>query len=97
MLQINDWAARDRPVPSVRIALTAASTVSPRDDFEAWIAEDISRLAERVFGNQQNAFKWLHQPNLATDNKAPIELLGTLEGFKRVENLLLRIDYGVLA
>ena len=42
------------------------------------------------------AASWLREPNLAMDDQRPIDLLGTEEGFHRVKNLLLRIQYGVL-
>ena len=54
-------------------------------------------LAIEVFGDEDVAVAWLREPNLATDNKAPIAMLGTTEGYERVRNLLLRIEYGVLA
>ena len=54
-------------------------------------------LANDVFGDMSVATAWLRQPNLAMDNKAPIAVLGTKKGFARVKNLLLRIQYGVLA
>jgi putative toxin-antitoxin system antitoxin component (TIGR02293 family) len=58
---------------------------------------EISALATEIFGDAPVATAWLREPNLAMDNKAPIALLGTQEGFNRVKNLLLRIQYGVLA
>src|SRR5437763_410409 len=48
-------------------------------------------LAIEVFDDEEVAVAWLREPNLATDNKAPIALLGTTEGYERVRNLLLRI------
>ena len=57
----------------------------------------IEALAERVLGDQTAARVWLLRPNLATDDKPPLDLLGDPAGFQRVENLLLRIEYGVLA
>ncbi len=59
--------------------------------------QSITPLAVQVFGNEIAAVSWLNEPNLAMDNKPPSMLLGTEEGFARVKNRLLRIDYGVLA
>jgi len=59
--------------------------------------ESVLRLAVSVFENEEVAREWLNQPNLATDEKPPIALLGTEEGFLRVQTLLHRIEYGVLA
>lgn len=58
---------------------------------------DLEALAEAVIGDREEARKWLSEPNLATDNRAPILLAGSPEGYERVRNLLLRIEFGVLA
>lgn len=63
----------------------------PADDIET-----IRSLARDVFGDRVIASEWLQRPNLATDNRPPIALLGTQEGFHRVKTLLQRIEYGVL-
>ncbi|MFL6446200.1 MAG: antitoxin Xre/MbcA/ParS toxin-binding domain-containing protein [Bryobacteraceae bacterium] len=63
-------------------------------------ASDIAKiqsLATQVFDDEKSAVAWLHEPNLATDNLPPMSVLGTPDGYKRVQNLLLRIQYGVLA
>ena len=54
-------------------------------------------LAKRVFENSKAAERWFNQPNFATDNRPPAELLESTEGCAQVKNLLLRIEYGVLA
>jgi antitoxin StbD len=59
--------------------------------------EEVTQLANLVFGDNSVATSWLREPNLATDNQSPISLLGTVDGFDRVKDLLLRIQYGVLA
>ena len=77
----------------------------PMPLMNAWIAshlpveqiEEVTQLANVVFGDYTVATSWLREPNLATDNQSPISLLGTPNGFERVKNLLLRIQYGVLA
>jgi putative toxin-antitoxin system antitoxin component (TIGR02293 family) len=60
-------------------------------------AGEITALAISVFGKEETAKEWLSERNLATDDKPPIGLLDTAEGVERVKNLLLRIEYGVLA
>ena len=54
-------------------------------------------LATSVFGDPTVATVWLGEMNIATGGKPPIALAQTSEGAKHVENLLLRIQYGVLA
>jgi putative toxin-antitoxin system antitoxin component (TIGR02293 family) len=59
--------------------------------------QSIRDLARRVFENAKVAERWLEQPNVATNNDSPANLLATPEGREQVKNLLLRIEYGVLA
>lgn len=64
----------------------------PKDDIES-----ARELATEVFGDEDLGKSWLLEPNLATDDRPPLSLLGTTGGLERVKNLLLRIQYGVLA
>ena len=82
------------------------SVKTPTESLEAsWIETHlpkqqiaaIKQMADTVFGDEKIAESWLSEPNLAMDGKRPVDLLGTEEGFGRVKNLLLRIQYGVLA
>ena len=59
--------------------------------------EEITSLATAVLEDGEKAVRWLSMANPATDDRAPIELIGEPQGFERVKNLLLRIEYGVLA
>jgi uncharacterized protein (DUF2384 family) len=59
--------------------------------------EEISTLASVVIGDRLMAVRWLSEPNLATDDRPPIDLIGEPDGFQRVKNLLLRAEFGVLA
>jgi putative toxin-antitoxin system antitoxin component (TIGR02293 family) len=59
--------------------------------------EEISILASAVLGDQDKGVKWLSEPNIAMDSKAPIDCIGEQAGYERVKNLLLRIEYGALA
>jgi len=52
-------------------------------------------LALEVFGNQKSAtVAWLHDPILGLGGKAPVEFLDTDEGLRRVEQVLMQLDYG---
>jgi uncharacterized protein (DUF2384 family) len=64
----------------------------PKNDIES-----ARELATEVFGDEDLGKSWLLEPNLATDDRPPLSLLGTTGGLERVRNLLLRIQYGVLA
>ena len=86
-----------------RIPATGAGTVAALA--QRWITghlpaaeiEEISTLASAVIGDRSKATQWLSEPNIATDNRAPIDLIGEKDGYERVKSLLLRIEYGVLA
>jgi hypothetical protein len=49
-----------------------------------------------VFNNEEEKFQsWLSTPVPALGNSIPNDLLDSIEGLKKVENLLHRIEYGV--
>lgn len=51
-------------------------------------------LGTRVLGSEERAGQWLESPILSLEGKKPIELLDTVEGYERVKNKLLQIEYG---
>jgi putative toxin-antitoxin system antitoxin component (TIGR02293 family) len=55
----------------------------------------IAAFAEDVLGSREKASRWLHAPNRALGNQAPLRHLDTDLGSRRVEDLLLRIAHGV--
>lgn len=89
----------------IRFPAGFSDTFVPPALFEHWVKAHaptnqihrINALAISVIGDEVRALNWLKEPNPATDNRAPIELLGEPQGYERVTNLLLRIEYGVLA
>lgn len=56
----------------------------------------IGARAMEVFGTDEKAAAWLHRPVRALANKTPLELLQTDLGAKRVEDVLGRIEHGVI-
>lgn len=52
----------------------------------------ILALANRVFGDPAAASDWLDRPSIQLGGHAPRELLGSDEGARRIEELLLQID-----
>ena len=50
--------------------------------------------AANVFDSEDGAEIWLHEQNPALGAEAPIDLLVTDDGARRVEIVLRRIDYG---
>jgi len=52
-------------------------------------------LALEVFANKRTAtIEWLHDPIVALGGKAPVDFLDTDAGLRRVEQVLLQLDYG---
>lgn len=64
----------------------------PREETDA---SEITVLAERVFGSSGAARDWLLAPNAALGHEAPLQLLATAIGARRVEAVLIRIEHGV--
>jgi putative toxin-antitoxin system antitoxin component (TIGR02293 family) len=56
----------------------------------------VTAHAGDVFGNLQKALRWLHAPHPALRGKTPLEVAGTAAGFQEVEDILGRIEYGVI-
>lgn len=54
-------------------------------------------LACDVFENEDAAKAWLKTPQFGLDGAIPLEYAATEAGAREVEDLLRRIDYGVLA
>jgi putative toxin-antitoxin system antitoxin component (TIGR02293 family) len=54
-------------------------------------------LARDVIEDDGLAREWLRSPQVGLNNRAPLDLLVTDAGAREVEDLLLRIEYGVLA
>ena len=57
----------------------------------------ILKLATHVLCGRDLAEEWLNEPQFGLDEKIPIEMMKTKEGAKEVEELLYRIEYGVLS
>ena len=53
--------------------------------------------AHTAFGAIDKAGRWLRRPTRALDGSAPLDLLDTDIGARRVETLLSRIEHGIAA
>jgi putative toxin-antitoxin system antitoxin component (TIGR02293 family) len=56
----------------------------------------ISAHAGEVFANQEKAIHWLRSPNPSLEGKTPLEAAQTDQGYQEVEDVLVRIEHGVL-
>ena len=52
----------------------------------------VLRLAERVFGDPARARQWLNRPSMQLGGRTPLEVLGSEDGARRVQELLAQID-----
>ncbi len=57
----------------------------------------ISARAGEVFANQEKALHWLYSPNPSLEGKTPLAVATTEEGYREVEDILTRIEHGVIA
>ena len=56
----------------------------------------LSVRAGEVFGNREKALAWLGTPNPSLQGRSPIEAANTEEGFEHADEILTRIEHGVL-
>ena len=59
-----------------------------------WIS--ISARAGEVFANQEKALHWLQAPNPSLSGRAPLEVVVSEKGYQEVNDILTRIEHGVL-
>jgi DNA-binding protein HU-beta len=57
----------------------------------------LRRLAVRVWEDEKNAEEFLATPHPMLDGRTPLELARTVEGSRRVTELLLKLEYGLPA
>lgn len=53
--------------------------------------EEMLNMAREVLGNEAQALRWLAQPKVALNGKAPIQLLDSESGFEMVRALLDKV------
>ena len=56
----------------------------------------VAGQAVSVFGDENKATTWLQRPNRALNGELPIRLLDTDIGARQVEDILGRIEYGIV-
>lgn len=56
----------------------------------------LSVRAGEVFANREKALAWLEAPNPSLQGRSPIEAASTEEGFEQADEILMRIEHGVL-
>lgn len=56
----------------------------------------ISARAGEVFANQEKALHWLQSPNPSLEGLTPLEAAMNDDGYQDVEDILTRIEAGVI-
>ena len=75
----------------------ARSRLSPIVSDRLFRVAKVYARATEVFEDPAAAREWLHSPQIGLDERTPLELLTTEAGARAVEDLLLRIEHGVLS
>jgi len=96
------------PVKTTRVAvsgkprkrkanLIALERLSPVESDRVYRFARIIALAEDVFEDKEEALEWLKSPQYGLGGLVPFDMLQTDAGAREVEELLVRIDYGILS
>lgn len=56
----------------------------------------LSVRAGEVFSNREKALAWLETPNPSLQGRCPIDVTDTEEGFELADDILTRIEHGVI-
>jgi putative toxin-antitoxin system antitoxin component (TIGR02293 family) len=57
----------------------------------------VTALAERTFGDRAKARRWLRKPKRELAGSTPLAHLARKSGARRIEDMLYRIDNGILS
>jgi putative toxin-antitoxin system antitoxin component (TIGR02293 family) len=64
---------------------------------KAFRLKRIATIAERVFGNEDKAHRWLRKAKRHLDGETPIAFLASENGARVVEEMLGRVEHGIFA
>ncbi len=71
--------------------------LSPAVSDRLYRVADLFLLASDILENEHTARDWMLSPQPGLGNRVPCDLIGTEASAREVEDLLLRVDHGVLA
>ena len=74
-----------------------AARLSPVESDRLYRFARILALAEDVFESREDAVEWLNSEQYGLGGAVPFTMLQTDAGSREVEELLLRIEYGVIS
>lgn len=75
----------------------ARTTLTSVESDRLYRVQSIFALAIKVLGTPEDAKEWLSTPQIDIGDSVPLELLTTSAGSSLVEEVLNRMEYGILA
>ncbi|MBI4410445.1 MAG: DUF2384 domain-containing protein [Gemmatimonadetes bacterium] len=94
-------AGNSRAVTALKDRLVPRATRSRRTRLKVTESERVERLArlmaiaEEVWENEEDARAFMNEPHALLNGKPPLELAETELGARRVEHLLMKLEYGL--
>lgn len=74
-----------------------ARKLDPDESDRLYRVARVAGQAVAVFGAEEKATTWLQRPNRALNDELPIRLLDTDVGARQVEDILGRIEHGIVS
>lgn len=74
-----------------------AQRLAPDESDRLYRIARVAGQAVSVLGAEEKAAAWLQRPNRALNGESPIRLLDTDVGARQVEDILGRIDHGIVS
>ncbi len=75
----------------------ANDKLSPEESDRAVRLARLTAMAERIFGDEEKAHRWMRKPSPMLEGATPLSLLRSESSAQLVEQALHRIDYGMFA
>jgi putative toxin-antitoxin system antitoxin component (TIGR02293 family) len=73
-----------------------AQKLDPDESDRLYRIARVAGQAVSVFGTEAKATTWLQRPNRALNGELPIRVLDTDVGARQIEDILGRIEYGIV-
>jgi putative toxin-antitoxin system antitoxin component (TIGR02293 family) len=105
LTSIKEAARLDYDTLAQLLSVARATLIHKKDHekFNLNVSEKILALADlysygyEVFDDVDKFNDWMKEPNLALDNKLPLDLADTMTGIEELKHLIGRIDYGIFS
>jgi putative toxin-antitoxin system antitoxin component (TIGR02293 family) len=85
----------DRLVPAATRKRRAGSALTPEESARVERLARLMALAEHVWEDHEKAQAFMARPHALLEDRAPLDLAATELGARRVERLLMKLEYGL--